>query len=236
MWKEQRTKMSGRTRTDRFQQLLPRLKCSNMYKPPEVHVALHIHIFQKQQCNSVSPPYSQVLSSRVQSIHELVNVFQFLICNPLTFRFRKFASPQNPTLASQPPSCTDVDTAQHCILSTLSLSTPRGQQQFDTKMTFRKRFANYNINVFIVVYSHCLVTWLFFMLGQEQWCSMNMLGQVRQTIIPLATMACYRNRKQATYWTISNCPQMASVSWLKSDITVSYANISFELASNTVPN
>ena len=30
------TKMSGRTQTDIFQQLLPRLKHSNMYKLPEV--------------------------------------------------------------------------------------------------------------------------------------------------------------------------------------------------------
>ena len=31
------TKMSGRTQTDRFQELLPRLKRSNMYKLPEFH-------------------------------------------------------------------------------------------------------------------------------------------------------------------------------------------------------
>ena len=30
------TKMSGRTQTDRFQKLLPRLKHSNMYKLPEI--------------------------------------------------------------------------------------------------------------------------------------------------------------------------------------------------------
>ena len=29
--------MPGRTQTDRFQQLLPRLKCSNVPKLPEVH-------------------------------------------------------------------------------------------------------------------------------------------------------------------------------------------------------
>ena len=31
------TKMQGRTHTDRFQHLFPRLKRSNMYKLPEVH-------------------------------------------------------------------------------------------------------------------------------------------------------------------------------------------------------
>ena len=56
VWKKQRTKMLGRTRTDIFQQLLPRLKRSSMFKLPEVRAYQHKHNTADKQgsCRQIS--------------------------------------------------------------------------------------------------------------------------------------------------------------------------------------